>query len=66
MSSICIATMGMFCSGVGGGGTGKNIGGGVLMVEEKKTKLGIRVISVKSKDITNKSIIEVTSISSGD
>ena len=64
MSSIGIATLGMFDQGVGG-----NIiqtAGGVIHVDNAKPKPQIKLISITTEEQTSKKKIEVTSIKLGD
>ena len=60
MSSIGIATLGMFDQGTGDGTI--NAAGGVIHVSEEKPKPKVQLIKITSKDEQSKKKIEVISI----
>jgi len=62
MSSMGIATLGMFDQGTGGG-TVVHAAGGVIHVEDKKQKPNVKLISVTTEEQISKKKIEIKSVS---
>ena len=62
MSSIGIATLGLFDQGIGGIGGG----GAIMKVTEEKPRPKVRLISVTTAEHVSKKTIEIKSIKSGD